>query len=409
MILEKKLKVLWLSNYRFTNDSIKTTGTWLKVMGESLSACENVELINITFGVKRSFSFEVVNGIHQYLLPSTTDSVSELPDNATVSEIERIIEEVQADIIHVWGTESVWGLITSKYVEHQKVLLEMQGVLCQIRQQFFGGLSFFQILKCTGPKELLKFKTHLLCQYRTYVKKAKRESDIIKAHRFISIQSNWTEGVIRSITTSAITFSSLIPLRAEFTNARNTWRGQAPIRIFTSAANLHAFKGLHVAIEAVAVLRHNGIDASLYVAGAYSSGIRKSGYQRYLEGLIKHHKLDGHIYWLGALDAEELVHELQIASVVVIPSYVESYCVSLYEALCIGTPVVCSFAGAMPEGTIFTSDVKYFQPGDYVTAAFLLQKVLDVSERKETTENNAISTNEAVKRQLDIYSQILNI
>jgi glycosyltransferase involved in cell wall biosynthesis len=409
MCSKQNLTILWFSNYRFTGESIKTTGTWLKVMGESLSKHENIRLINISFSNKNEFSFETVNGIDQYLVPSRFNSVNSLLNTDLIIKIDRIIDKIKPNIIHVWGTESFWGLIAGKYVDNVKVLLEMQGVLIQIKQHFFGGMSFFDVLRCTGPKELLKFKTHLLYQYKTYSLKSTIEESLIKANKYISVQSDWTCKIVNSINPQAKIFNSLIPLRVEFIKAKDTWNSSKSGRIFTSLATLHSFKGLHVAIQSVAVLRQNGIDATINIAGAYSHGLRKSGYQRYLHALIKKYKLEEHVFWLGALDADELVCEFQRASAIIIPSYVESYCVSLYEALCIGTPVVCSFAGAMTESSRLGPNVKYFQPGDFISAAFLLKGYLTNSTKKTFFINNVVSPNIATERQLSIYHELLSI
>ena len=400
------MKILWFSNYRFSNEAIKTTGTWLKVMGEALSRENGIELVNITKGQSNVIVLKQINGIKQYIIPAGKSYTNDLPKPQIVRQIENIIEELQPDIIHVWGTESYWGLITKNYVHRFKVLLEIQGILSQIKQQFYGGLTPKEILSCTGFKEFVKPKIHLIYQYYFYKLQTRNEQEVIGSHHLISVQSEWSQRSIGGINSKAKIFKSLLPLREEFVSASGTWTYPSSRKIFTSAAGLHSYKGLHIALRALKILVENGVNASLNIAGALSKGVRQSGYKRYLLRLINELKLEGHVIWLGALDAKEIVLELQTSDVVLIPSYMESYCMVLYESIAIGIPIVCSYAGAMPEAGRLTSSIKYFQPGDYRVAASHLSDVLSSAYESNIESQPVVTAKAAVERQLAIYKEI---
>jgi glycosyltransferase involved in cell wall biosynthesis len=402
------VKVLWLSNYRFTDKDIKTTGTWLKVMGESLSKENGIELVNITKGQSKGIVIEHINGIRQYVVPSGNSYTNDLPKPQIVSQIEDIIEKEHPDIIHVWGTESYWGLITKNFVQRFIVLLEIQGILSQIKQQFYGGLTHNEILRCTGFKEFVKPNTHLLYQYYIYKRLAQNEQEVICSHHLISVQSEWSKRSIVGINSKAKIFNALIPLREEFVMASGTWSHQSSRKIFTSAAGVHSYKGLHIAFRALNILLKNGVNASLNIAGAQSKGIRQSGYKLYLLSLIKSLELESHVNWLGALNASEIIRELQTSDVVLIPSYMESYCMVLYESLSIGIPIVCTYAGAMPEAGQLNHEIKYFQPGDYLDASFLLADILTKERQVNFANIPVVTAKAAVERQLEIYNEIIS-
>jgi glycosyltransferase involved in cell wall biosynthesis len=403
------MKILWFSNYRFSIEPIKTTGTWLKVMGEALSKEKDVELVNITKGQLKGIVFEEINGIRQYVVPAGKSYTNDLPKPQIVRQIENTIEELQPDIIHVWGTESYWGLITKNYVHRFKVLLEIQGILSQIKQQFYGLLTPKEIFHCTGFKEFVKPKTHLLYQYYFYKRLARNEQEVIRSHHLIAVQSEWSKSSILGINSKAKIFNSLIPLREEFVSASGTWIYPSSWKIYTSAAGLHSFKGIHIALRALKILVENGVNVCLNIAGAQSKGIRQSGYKLYLLRLIKDLNLEAHVNWLGALDAKEIVHELQTSDVVLIPSFMESYCMVLYESMAIGIPIVCSYAGAMPQAGRLSSSIKYFQPGDYRVAASYLSNVLSSAFESNIETPPVVTAEAAVERQLSIYKEINTI
>lgn len=403
------MKILWFSNYRFSDNAIKTTGTWIKVMGECLSNNDSIELCNVTKGSTRSVIKEKYLNIQQFVIPSQLNYTNDLPNKYIVKEIEKIIDDFNPDLIHVWGAESYWGLITMNYTNRYTILLEIQGLATQIRQHVYGGLTPMEILCSTGIKEFLKFKTHLLYQKSIYNILSKNEIRIIKKHKFISVPSYWSFKSVALINSSAYIFNSLVPLRDEFISSRATWNYQGNNEIFISSASPHAFKGLHVAIRALHVLKNNKINAKLKIAGAHGMGIRQSGYKLFLLRLIKKLKLQDEVLWLGPLNSNEIVKELNSSDAVLIPSYIESYCVALYEAVCIGTPVVCSYSGALPEVIEISDNINLFQPGDHIMAAYHLSQLFLSKSSNKATSGIHVTSERAVERQLEIYSKILEI
>jgi glycosyltransferase involved in cell wall biosynthesis len=286
--------------------------------------------------------------------------------------------------------------------------LEIQGIVLQIKQQFYGGLKLKEILACTGLKEFVSPRKHLIYEYHFLKRKSQNEQEVIGRHQLISVQSDWSQKSIVCINSGAKIFNSLIPLREEFVRESGTWSHQSSRKIFTAAATLHSFKGVHIAIRALKVLVENGVNASLNIASPYPKGIRQSGYLRYILQMIRKYNLESNVKWLGPLDAASLVSELQSADVVLIPSFVESYSLILYESLCIGTPIVCSYAGAMPEAGFHNPEIKYFQPGDYFIAAYHLMEILNGGGAINKTKHSFVSSAAAVNRQLSIYKKIIN-
>lgn len=406
--MAKITKILWFSNYRFSNESIRGTGSWLKVMGETLSAINDLEFYNITSGQTKIIAYEKSNNINQYIIPFNKKRDNSLPSKRIVSGIVQIIKDINPDIIHIWGTENYWGLITADLKYEGAVLLEIQGLTTQITTQFYGGLSLIELLKSTGIKELLKIRSHLLIQKNQFSKKSAKEIDIIRKHQYISVQSEWSKNTVLQLNKEAIIFESLRPLRKEFITNAGMWMQTTNNIVFFSASSMHSFKGLHVLIRALGLLKRNHIKVTLKIAGLHSTGIRQSGYELYIKRLIKKMGLEQHVYWLGPINADEIVSELISASVCVIPSYIESYCLALYEAVCIGIPVVCSYAGALPEVTNVTNNVHFFQPGDYYMCAKLISDTfLGIGNSLSDKESLFVSPEIAVGRQLEIYNKLL--
>lgn len=81
------------------------------------------------------------------------------------------------------------------------------------------------------------------------------------------------------------------------------------------------------------------------------------------------------------------------ANAVVIPSFVESYCVAAKESLTVGVPTVISFSGAMPELAIHEKTALFFPPGDALICSNALEKFIVDKEYAKLISQNAYCEN----------------
>jgi glycosyltransferase involved in cell wall biosynthesis len=185
--------------------------------------------------------------------------------------------------------------------------------------------------------------------------------------------------------------------------------------IFTTAAYPSPFKGLHVAIQAVAALRHRYPGVRLRIAGPLQrSGVRQNGYVRWLNALARESQLEGHVEWLGALSALDIVRELQSAGAALIPTFVESYCVAMAEAMRVGTPTVAAFTGGTAHLGRDEETCLFFPPGDVAMCAYQLDRLLADQELALRLSHQAREValvrhdrTRLVHSQIDTYCQVL--
>ena len=124
------------------------------------------------------------------------------------------------------------------------------------------------------------------------------------------------------------------------------WTGDGPIRLF-SCGRLNFTKGHQDLIKAVAMLRRDGMDVRLEIAGEDEAGGR--GYHRQLDDLIGDLHLRDSVVLLGALDEENVLNCLNSAHLFVLASHQEPLGVAIMEAMSCGTPVVATNLGGVPE------------------------------------------------------------
>lgn len=417
-MMEKK-KILWMSNVRFTAFCMKATGTWLQPLAEAVAATDAFEVYHIASGLVGTVIQEEVAGIHQYVLPIRKNKKgTQIPNDVTCREVGDIIQRINPDLIHVWGTESIWAYMKKLGVFGcRKALLDMQGLMQSCYEAYYGGLSFGERMKCYGIKEIIRPTSSMISQKRRFKKWAKAEEEILHSYDYISYQSDWIKNRLVGLNLNAKLFPTKIILRKEFYNT--VWQpmnNESPV-LFTISSGSDPYKGLSILIKACRVLKQFYPNFILNVAGNIMSskyGLM-CGYDSYIKRLITNYNMTDNIKFLGPLSSKEIIDSLLKSDVVVVPSFVESYCLGLAEAMAVGVPTVTSFAAAMPTIAADKTETLFYNSLDYVDCAV---KIIHLFEDKdlaislsEKARNRRILDNNletVVATQLDIYEQVLN-
>ncbi|WP_375409467.1 glycosyltransferase family 4 protein [uncultured Methylobacterium sp.] len=163
---------------------------------------------------------------------------------------------------------------------------------------------------------------------------------------------------------------------------RRVW-GVAPHeRVVLLAARLTAWKGHRVLIEAAAIMRDQGLTDVAFVLAGDPQG--RTAYERELDGLIAARNLGGMVRRVG--HCQDMPAAFRAASVVAVPSVEpEAFGRSAVEAQALGTPVVVSDLGAVPETVLSPPDVPPVQrtgwrvpPGDAMALADALREALSL-------------------------------
>lgn len=133
-----------------------------------------------------------------------------------------------------------------------------------------------------------------------------------------------------------------------------------------AVGNLQPRKNLIRLIEAFGRVSREGIDADLLIVGP----------EHYRANLVHEAAagLGGRIHFTGYLSDRQLAACYACATVFTFPSLFEGFGLPALEAMCHGTPVVCSKAGALPE--VCGEAALYFDPVDTDSMASALKKAL---------------------------------
>jgi glycosyltransferase involved in cell wall biosynthesis len=311
--------------------------------------------------------------------------------------------------------EKFWGLLTARGYVKGNIILEIQGIKFAIEKYVYADLPIADVVRCFGIGELFRPIESLVGTKYSYRKWGKYEREMLTNHKIISTQSDWVRANVGAVTPLAKIVHTSMLLRKEFVQA-DKWEyvDCVPFQLFSFTSSVISYKGLHILIDALSILKKTYSNIKLVIAGAISTGVRTDGYTKWLIRRIKRLGLTEDIQWIGPLTAKEIVNQLHNANVAIIPSFVESYCMTLEESLFAGTPTVASFSGAMPELATNEESALFFSPGDTVMCARCIERILtDVKLATRLSLNSYNSKRKedrtlTVKKQLDIYYSSLN-
>ena len=405
------MKVLWISNALVSDQGISSTGTWLVALYDSIKKfAPRLFVVNAvpTPGCSAPENISTDN-IQQYRIPQSCRI-----DESTLQSVCDMIKSLNIDLIHIWGTENCWAYHLISAELKLPLLIEMQGILSTVKENYLGGLSVSTLLKNITLRDLLRYKTSLY-NISAFDHMIEKENIIIRDSDYIAYQSEWVRDWLQAKNNKAKLYSSNIVLRNDFYSC-GQWAKERSYRKF-SIVCISSFdyplKGGHVLLEALAILKDSYPNIELRVAGKLVPRWKYTSYDKYIRRKIKRLGLEHNVRWCGPLNSKELIDLLEESTVFVCPSYIESYSLATAEALMIGIPTLTSCSGALPEFQKYGS--LCFSVGDYRQCAekidFLFQhpeiaEEISVRNRQKLIEK--YDQSKAVKKIYNMYLDIIS-
>jgi glycosyltransferase involved in cell wall biosynthesis len=278
-----------------------------------------------------------------------------------VAEAVAVVEDYDPGLVHAFGTESSYGLIAP--LIRPPLVVWIQGILDVYQHHYFGSM------RCL---ERLRYPM-LLWDYHRMAARAEREREIFRGCWHFLGRTRWDAAHQARLQPQGRYYPVQECMRPEFYEAA-PWRldSACGLTIYTTTSGV-LLKGTDVLLRAVALLREHYPSIRLRVAGVPE---RANPVARRLFRLVKELGVCEQVEFLGQLDAAQIVLELQRARVFVLPSFIENSPNSLAEAQLVGTPVVASFVGGVPDMVEDGQTGLVFQAGDSATLARQVARIL---------------------------------
>jgi glycosyltransferase involved in cell wall biosynthesis len=380
----RKLRVLWLTPAQFppvTGDASMRGGGWMEGWRWALEAHRpEVELGILGYGSVQHEPITVGNAtffsFKQRARSRYRQLVGRWSHHTPIGEdhrrtVDDVLTAFRPDIVHVHGSESGLGSLFA--ASGAPVLISLQGFATIAQRFMFSGLSWTDVVGDFGRARFYKGDGYLH-SYLSMRDRAVTEQRILSHCRYVLGNTEWDKAIATTLCPSAVYYHADRAVRREFYGGEWT---AAPHRepVIYCTGSAAPYKGLEILLEAVSLLRSNGIpDLLVRIAGSVSGGCNWPTLRR----VVRRLSLDHAVIWLGEIDALEMVSELERATIFVQPSHIENESNALIEAMLVGTPCVAARVGGIPSIMRDTVDgLLYHDRDPFALAGAIRQLIAD--------------------------------
>ncbi|MBP3964818.1 glycosyltransferase [Paenibacillus sp. DLE-14] len=419
------MNILWLTNIplpeasRILGGNSTPFGGWLVNTSDALSNLDGIQL-SIAFPKKGLNDIREIQGskINFYAFSPVKETQANLIiDN---KNLEKIIQEVKPDIVHIFGTEYLHSLAMVNICKKLGInsIISIQGLVSVISRHYMALLPL-KVQRSFTFRDLIKRDNLKKQQQKIYIR-GKYEIEALQKVKHVIGRTTWDKACTLQINSDIKYYHCNETLRSEF--YKHSWDINHCERhsIFISQGS-YPLKGLHFMIEALPIILKKFPDVKLYIAGPditkYDTLVDKlkiSSYGLYIKKLINKYNLQGHVIFTGLLDEGQMCQRFLKSNVFVSASTIENESNSLSEAKILGLPCIASYVGGVinrinheVDGFLYQFDAPYML-AHYVNEIFSSDNLcLKFSEnaRAQALEVHDIKENTATL--IEIYKSIL--
>lgn len=417
------MKVLWITNILFPDicDMLginsPVTGGWMKSSAQSILETDHSIKLAVATLYGKKYRKEVINNVTYYCLPF---SVYKTKYNKSLEKYwQQVNEDFNPDIVHIHGTEFPHGLAYMRGVGTDNIVVSIQGLVGAYARYGLGQITVAKLKRYRTLYDLLK--GHLLRTPYNMAKSGELENEYLRLAHHVIGRTDWDRDHVWAINKNVKYHFCNETLRSPFYSTLWNINDCEPHSIFLSQAQ-KPIKGIHKMVEAMPYILREFPDAKVYVAGndfiqkaTIKDRLRFGTYANYILHLMDKLNVREHFIFTGLLDEQQMADRYKASNVFVCPSSIENSPNSLGEAQLIGTPVVASYVGGVPNMVEHGNTGLLYRFEEH---EMLAQCVCSIFREKELATH--LSNNERecalirhdrkanALRTIEIYNEILN-
>ncbi|MDO4599062.1 MAG: glycosyltransferase [[Ruminococcus] gnavus] len=417
------MKILWITNtpLEVLGENIygkRSNGLWMSaLLHDFIQANEHRLVVATSVAVQEIIRLEE-NGVVYYGIPNQVPLLYNENEKNNSLAWKEIIDGEQPDLIQIWGTEFTHGLCALRVAGDIPSVIYMQGYLQSIARHYLAGMTNSELKASITFRDFIK-RDSIFQQQQKYFASIEKEKEIFERSGKIICENDWCENSVKALNPGIESFRCPLSINTIFFEKKWSIEQAEPHSIICTASG-YPLKGLHMVLRAVALLKNRYSDIKLYVPGPKMVAdaslqwmIRKRGYMKYIEKLIKKLDIEENIVWLGMISQEQLAEQYAKTRVFVLSSAIENHASSLKEAMMVGTPSIAAFVGGIPEYVQHGENGFLYRFEEYEIMAEYIKKLFEedstavkISENGRKDMYYLHSRNNVYKTICDIYKKI---
>lgn len=390
------MRLLWITNFLFPEISEalginhKYPNGWTYSAARLLHQNDEYTFAVAAIGPVQELVKKDVGGFTFYVLPETRKSGTKY--YKYIGELfKKINDDFKPDVVHLYGTEyphSYAYLQTNK----SNVVISLQGLVSAYAKYFLGGISYCDVYKNLTFHDLIR--KNLLQQQNDFIEKGKKEIKCLKAVSYIEGRTSWDKAISTTINPNAQYFYCPRILRDVFYSSKKwNFKYCNKYTIFISQSH-YPIKGGHKVFEALPIVKRKYPEARIIVGGVSCTNrttvkekLYYSGYGKFLNNLVRDLGIEDSIVYTGPLNAIQMCEQYLKCHVFVCSSSIENSPNSVAEAQILGTPLISSFTGGVPDMITHGKDGYLYRFEEVEMLASLICDIFSMQDYTELTTN----------------------
>lgn len=372
------MRVLWIS----------FLGSWTEPLLKQLAINNDIKIgLAIPKADNGDASFKAL-GIDIFYVPVDMEKLHKKMSTEVFFQFNEVIENFKPDIIHVHGTEKNIAQI-QEFNERIPVVISIQGIMMGCRRFSLNYLEKKDYLKYSSVKNFLGYGGAAQMR-KLFINSYKYEMEIFQKGKYFIGRTDWDRAHVFFRNPEAKYYHGEELLRTPFYEKAQSWSIDKceKYTVFISSG-FTPLKGLHWAIEAIALLKNIYPGIKLMVPGIPKRFLAQSVLGRMLSGenyityclkKIKQMKVEDNVFFLPHLTSNEMVEQMQKAHVFLSPSSIDNSPNAIGEAMTIGIPVVTTPVGGITSFLQDKSTCLFAPAGDPYLMAFQIKRIFESNE-----------------------------
>ena len=388
---------------------VRTDGSWISSLQEYiLRERSDVKLGLFFIRGDGTFRKELNNTIY-YNTPKPSKIFSlrniinfSTIDNYYLEYIKNAVEDFNPDIIEVFGSETVLGLVYK--VTKKPIILHIQGIMVPYYDAWYPPLfSERNVFSKQGGTFVSKWRDKKYLNHQV-----SREKDILHNIKYYFGRTTWDRDVIKILSPNSNYFYCSEMLRENFLKIKDGWtfKNRQKIHLISVISDA-IYKGCDVILKIAELLTQMNVDYEWNICGISE--------MKTIEAITRLNHTNYNIELRGKVDSKALCELILDSSVYVHMAYIENSPNSVCEAQMLGIPVVAANVGGV-SSLIQDGYNGFLVPAnDRFTAAARILKLATDEETATSISRNARITaqyrhdpNRILEDLFNAFSHILN-
>lgn len=254
----------------------------------------------------------------------------------------KVIDDFRPDIVQCFGTERWhYGLIAKEvkvpFVIH---MMGFMNIYDAMDERVLHPMDYWKYFGFNPLKVLINRRA----ERRTKSENQLLEREVMACNHYFMGRTEWDKNIVRYYSLGAKYYYCPEAIRQEIYSSAARWHfhGRKRLRLLT-VGNAGSLKGNEIMLQTASLLKHQ---FNIDFEWRYTSDPYKMSFFEKVNGIRCN---DVNISLIGRLNARQIAEELAEADFYIHPSIIDNSPNTVCEAQLIGTPVIATYVGGIPQ------------------------------------------------------------